>query len=643
MLRGIHKASSTWLGQAIMAVVMGVLVDQLRHLGHRRHFPRLRRSIRSLKIGSTEISIDQFRQFYNDRLQQLSRQARPADHARPGARARPRPADARPVGRRDHARRAGRATAARPRRCRDRPAASPAIRISAASTANSTATVSSSSSASRLQRRPLRRRAAPRAAAPADRAEPSAATLRVPTTDAGRRSIRFQNEKRSIEYVTLGPAQAGDIPQPTPETAQQIFRRTQGRVPRAGVSQDHAAVADAGRSRQARRGHRRRRQGLLRAAQGKLRHARAARAAADRISRTPEEAAAARERIAKGTSFADLAKERGLKDDRHRSRHGGEEPTSSIRRSPTPPSRSSPARSARRSRRSSAPCCCKSARSSRERRRAYDEVAPQIKREIAENRAKTEIGDAARQDRGRARRRLDAGRDRQEVRTQVASPSTRSTAPAAARTASSVADLPKAPDVVAAAFASDVGVDNDAAAAARRRLSLVRRHRHHAVARTHARRGQGPGRDALARRRDRQAPAGQDRRHARQAQGRHDAGAARDRNRPQGGDRSRPAARQAGRLAPAKLVEAVFKTPKDAPAAAEGEQRNRALRLSRDRHRPIRRSIRRRRTPSSSIDDAAELLRRRPRRRICHAAGNRPRRHAQPAGAQPDHRRRRQP
>ena len=41
-----------------------------------------------------------------------------------------------------------------------------------------------------------------------------------------------------------------------------------------------------------------------------------------------------------------------------------------------------------------------------------------------------------------------------------------STAPAAGRTAPSVADLPKTPDVVAAAFASDVGVDNEAAATA---------------------------------------------------------------------------------------------------------------------------------------------------------------------------------
>ncbi len=36
---------------------------------------------------------------------------------------------------------------------------------------------------------------------------------------------QFQNEQRSIQYVALGPAQAGDIPQPTAEELEQIFRR----------------------------------------------------------------------------------------------------------------------------------------------------------------------------------------------------------------------------------------------------------------------------------------------------------------------------------------------------------------------------------------------------------------------------------
>ncbi len=34
---------------------------------------------------------------------------------------------------------------------------------------------------------------------------------------------QFQNQERSIAYIALGPAQAGDIPAPTAEAAQQIF------------------------------------------------------------------------------------------------------------------------------------------------------------------------------------------------------------------------------------------------------------------------------------------------------------------------------------------------------------------------------------------------------------------------------------
>ena len=46
---------------------------QFRHLGYRRHLPGFGQS-KLATIGSTEISIEAFRQIYNDRLQQFSRQ-----------------------------------------------------------------------------------------------------------------------------------------------------------------------------------------------------------------------------------------------------------------------------------------------------------------------------------------------------------------------------------------------------------------------------------------------------------------------------------------------------------------------------------------------------------------------------------------
>jgi peptidyl-prolyl cis-trans isomerase D len=72
MLRGIRKASSNWLGKAIMSVVMGVLIVSFGVWGIADIFKGFGQSSLA-KIGSTEISIEQFRQIYTDKLQQLGR------------------------------------------------------------------------------------------------------------------------------------------------------------------------------------------------------------------------------------------------------------------------------------------------------------------------------------------------------------------------------------------------------------------------------------------------------------------------------------------------------------------------------------------------------------------------------------------
>jgi peptidyl-prolyl cis-trans isomerase D len=73
MLRGIRKASSNWLGRAVMAVVLGLIAVSFAVWGIGDIFRGFGRSTVA-KIGSTEITTDQFRQIYNDRLQQLGRQ-----------------------------------------------------------------------------------------------------------------------------------------------------------------------------------------------------------------------------------------------------------------------------------------------------------------------------------------------------------------------------------------------------------------------------------------------------------------------------------------------------------------------------------------------------------------------------------------
>ncbi|MGO9359135.1 MAG: SurA N-terminal domain-containing protein [Xanthobacteraceae bacterium] len=73
MLRGMRKASSNWLGKTIMAAVMGVLIISFGVWGIADIFRGFGRSTLA-KIGHTEISAEQFRQLYTEKLQQIGRQ-----------------------------------------------------------------------------------------------------------------------------------------------------------------------------------------------------------------------------------------------------------------------------------------------------------------------------------------------------------------------------------------------------------------------------------------------------------------------------------------------------------------------------------------------------------------------------------------
>lgn len=73
MLRGIRNASSNWLGKTIMTVVMAVLIISFAVWGIADIFKGFGQSTLA-SIGRTEISIEQFRQTYNERLQQFGRQ-----------------------------------------------------------------------------------------------------------------------------------------------------------------------------------------------------------------------------------------------------------------------------------------------------------------------------------------------------------------------------------------------------------------------------------------------------------------------------------------------------------------------------------------------------------------------------------------
>src|ERR1041385_3953776 len=72
MLRGIHKASSGWLGKGIMAVVMGLIAISFAIWGIGDIFRGFGQS-HFAEIGDATISADQFRNYYNDKLNQLGR------------------------------------------------------------------------------------------------------------------------------------------------------------------------------------------------------------------------------------------------------------------------------------------------------------------------------------------------------------------------------------------------------------------------------------------------------------------------------------------------------------------------------------------------------------------------------------------
>src|ERR1044072_91527 len=73
MLRGICKASSTWRGRIVMGIVLGLIAISFAVWGIGDIFRGFGRSTVA-KVGSTEITVDQFRQIYNDRLKQAGRQ-----------------------------------------------------------------------------------------------------------------------------------------------------------------------------------------------------------------------------------------------------------------------------------------------------------------------------------------------------------------------------------------------------------------------------------------------------------------------------------------------------------------------------------------------------------------------------------------
>ena len=455
MLRGIHKATSNWFGKAVMAAVMGLLVVSFAIWGIGDIFRGFGLNS-ALKIGNTEISIEQFRQYYTERLQQLSRQV------------------GRPITP-DQARATG----------IDRQVLSQLV---AETTLDEQAKalrlgIGNDEIASRItndpsfrglngqfdrtrfveiirqagftegrfveeQRRVILRRQI---------ALSIGGEFNVPVTAMAALN-QYQNEKRAIEYLALGPAQAGDIPAPTPEVLSKFFeeRKVLFRAPEyrkitlLSMSPADLAKPDAVSDADAKTYYEQHKASYGTPERRELHQI---------IFPNPEEAAAAHERIAKGASFADLAKERGLKD--------SDTDVGMVTKAEVIDPAVADAAFALKAAEVSTPVqgrfgtvLMQVGKIEPGNQKTYEEVAPQIKREIAENRAKTEIGNL----RDKFEDERAAGATLAETAKKLGLKSR--TIDAVDRSGRGpdgkpIADLPKSPDAIAAGFGSDVGVDND--------------------------------------------------------------------------------------------------------------------------------------------------------------------------------------
>jgi peptidyl-prolyl cis-trans isomerase D len=304
----MRKASSNWLGKTIMATVMGILSVSFGIWGIADIFRGFGQSTVA-KVGHTEITTDQFRQIYTERLQQVGRQlGRPLtmDQARAfGFDRQVLQQILAEAALDEQARRLGlgqsndetmRLIFSDPNFRGVNGAFDPAR----FQTAIRQMGYSEQRFIAEQRRFALRRQIAGTIAAGL---EPPKVLLEA--------LARFQNEQRTIEYIKLGAAQAGTIEPPSPETLASYFDDHKALF-RAPEYRKIAFVAitpeDIGKwtevsDEDARKVFEQRRDKLGTPERREVWQI---------VFPNAEEAMAARSRVESGTSFDDLAKERGL-------------------------------------------------------------------------------------------------------------------------------------------------------------------------------------------------------------------------------------------------------------------------------------------------------------------------------------------
>lgn len=310
MLRDIRNASANWLGKLVMGLIVGVLVISFAIWGVGDMFRGFGRSTVA-SVGSTEISIEQFRQIYNERLQQISAQVgRPIS----AEQVRELGLDRQILGQVI-------ADSALDERTR-----ALGLGITDAEVARQIKDISAFRGASGgfdhdvfVQRIREAGYTEPRFVS-----ERRRLMVRQQLTDSVSNVAvapktlldlvnRFENERRAMDYIVLGRAQAGDIPAPTPEQLANYFeaRKATFRAPEfrriviVPLAQEEVAKWVTVTDEEAKRVYDERRSRFLTPGRRRIEQI---------IFPTEEDAQAARKRIDAGASFADIAKERGLSE-----------------------------------------------------------------------------------------------------------------------------------------------------------------------------------------------------------------------------------------------------------------------------------------------------------------------------------------
>jgi len=458
MLRGIRKASANWLGRTVMGVVMGLLALSFAVWGINDIFRGFGRSTLA-KIGGTEIPTERFRQTYNERLQQVGRQiGRPLT-----------PEQANAIGLDRQVLGEMVAEAGLDQRARQMHLSLPDSEIVRRITEDPTFKTPTGSF-DRLRFEQLLRSAgyteqrfiAEQRHIMLRREILDSMTGGLPVPKAWLNAInQYQNQQRSISYLRLGAAQAGDIPQPTADELNKYFeeRKILFRAPEyRKIATVQVTPADLGK--------------WIEVSDADIKatydehHSRYVTPERRHIEQIVfpkiEDADAAEAKLKDGLTFAALAAERGLKE---QDIDLGTVPKSEI----VDPAVANAAFSLKEGE-VSAPIngrfgtvIVRVLKIDPEQTKTLADVAPQIRNEIAADRAKSQVQTLHDQiEDARA-----GGSSLEEAAAKAKLPVVSYDIDRSGRDPNGkpVANLPDAAPVIAAAFASDVGVDNDPVAA----------------------------------------------------------------------------------------------------------------------------------------------------------------------------------